>query len=229
MDLEIIPNNDIADTIFFVDGKEQSIDSALSLVDGPIEDAKSGDFDSGFATIRSMTSFGRMVGWALAKLIHSMYVEWVAQGRDAERFWLRNQDETNLKRLTMERYIDAWNAKLGIPEEYSKLLLQQPIKNAIQLGSSMSQGFVPEEDDLKKLMSATSFSEFSDTLRGSTNREPRSGTLKLKLDMTTGDITAWMNGERKVVGYLNVQEIEESDICNKAITRISRSAGLIKE
>jgi len=218
-------SEETSDDTFFVNGENTTIVQALVDVDEILKKIDEGEEDYSFGAdaLRSMYAAGRAVAYATVKLCHGMFYMWRDSGRDTEQFWAWMQDVTPLKRITVERYIDAWDAYLQIDDER---LLTRPIKDMVALGSAISQGFEVEGDSLEKLMSSSNNAEFLNTIREIKGAEPRKNSITLYLE-TDGTINAWTKDGVVYVGYLDTKGAINNDTLDKCITRITRSSGLI--
>jgi len=217
---------DTSDTTFFFDGNEKSIVEALEGVDGLLNTiAEQDDFDAGANALRSMYAAGRAIGHSMVKLCHGMYKLWKDSGRDAEQFWVWMQDSTPLQRITVERYINAWEGYLSLNDER---LLTRPIKDLVALGSAIAQGYEVDKKDVDRLIEATNNNAFLGELREIKGQEPRKSAMSLYLE-PDGTINAWTKDGVVYVGYLNLpSSTDPSGVLDKAVERIVRSAGLIK-
>lgn len=217
---------DTSDNTFFINGNEKSIVEALEGVDGLLDTiAEQGDFDAGANALRSMYAAGRAISHSMVKLCHGMYYLWKDSGRDAEQFWAWMQDATPLKRITIERYIHAWEAYLKLDDDR---LLTRPLKDLVALGSAVSQGYEVDKSDVNRLIEATNNNAFLGELREIKGQEPRKSAMSLYLE-PDGTINAWTKDGVEYVGYLNLPSPNApSGVLDKAIERIIRSAGLIR-
>jgi len=217
-------SDETSDELFFINDKETSIQQALESVENllmKIEDTD--DFNLGADVLRSMYAAGRAIGHSMVKLCYGMFSIWEASGRDMEQFWGYMQDNTPLKRITIERYIKAWDAYLELGDTR---LLTRPTKDLVALGSAMSQGYEVSQEDVEKLLETKSNGEFLGTIREIKGAEPRKNSITLYLE-TDGTINAWTKDGVVYVGYLDTKGAINNDILDKCITRITRSSGLI--
>lgn len=223
-ELEVIDTS--VDNIFFVDNHKFTSADVMEGVDNLLEEIKTtGEFELGANALRSMSGIARVTGWASAKLCHGMMNLWVAQGHDADRFYDYIKDSTHLKQLIVERYISAWDAVVKLPEVYTEQLVAQPIKNGIALGAAMSQGYEPNDEQIKKLAEAKSNQEFLTTIREVKNKPAKKGSLTIYLE-PDGTLKAWQNNKVEFIGDLDVKS--ERPMVVKAIERIVKSAGILR-
>lgn len=217
-------SDETSDEEFFLNGNEKSIKEALESVEGLLQTIyENSDFDLGANALRSLYAAGRAIGYSTVKLCHGMYELWVWEGRDPEQFWGWMQDTTPLKRITVERYINAWKAYLKLEDER---LLTRPIKDMVALGSAISQGYDVEPEDIERLIETKNNAEFLGELREIKGMEARKSALTLYLEKD-GTINAWTKDGVVHVGYLDL-DTEPNPVLAKAVERIVRSAGLIK-
>lgn len=223
-ELEVIDTS--VDNIFFVDNHKFTSADVMDGIDNLLEEIKTtGEFELGANALRSMSGIARVTGWASAKLCHGMMNLWVAQGHDADRFYDYIKDSTHLKQLIVERYISAWDAISKLPDNYTDLLVAQPIKNGIALGAAMSQGYEPNDEQIRKLAEAKSNQEFLSTIREVKNKPAKKGSLTIYLE-PDGTLKAWQNNKVEFVGDLDVKS--ERPMVVKAIERIVKSAGILR-
>lgn len=223
-ELEVIDTS--VDNIFFVDNHKFTSADVMEGVDNLLEEIKTtGEFELGANALRSMSGIARVTGWASAKLCHGMMNLWVAQGHDADRFYDYIKDSTHLKQLIVERYISAWDAISKLPDNYTDQLVAQPIKNGIALGAAMSQGYEPNDEQIKKLAEAKSNQEFLSIIREVKNKPAKRGSLTIYLE-PDGTLKAWQNNKVEFIGDLDVKS--ERPMVVKAIERIVKSAGILR-
>ena len=212
-----------SDETFFIDSKEFAISDALNGIDAVLTRIEeSGDFDIGANTLRSMYAAGRAIAHSTVKLCHGMHRLWTQAGRDPDQFWMWMQDVTPIKKITIERYINAWEAYLTLDDDR---LLTRPIKDLVALGSTLAQGYEVDKSDVDSLIEATSPTEFAGQLRLIKGQEPRKSLLTIYLE-PDGTLNAWNKDGVVNIGYINLSN--ESPIAVKAIERIVRCSGLIK-
>jgi hypothetical protein len=217
-------SDETSDEEFFLNGNERSIKEALESVEGLLSTIyENSDFELGANALRSLYAAGRAIGYSTVKLCHGMHLLWIKEGRDPEQFWGWMQDTTPLKRITIERYIKAWDAYLELGDSR---LLTRPTKDLVALGSAMSQGYEVSQEDVEKLLETKSNGEFLGTIREIKGAEPRKNSITLYLE-TDGTINAWTKDGVVYVGYLDTKGAINNDTLDKCITRITRSAGLI--
>jgi hypothetical protein len=220
-DLDLVPNT--TDQYFFMNKQQHSIQDYLSGVDGVLQSiADTGDFEIGVNFVRSASAASRAVGLSMAKLLYGMRKMWESE----TDFFEYMQEFTTLSRLTMSRYIDAWEGYLQIPELLQPSFIVRPMKDLVALGSAISQGYIVD-DELDKLVSCSNSTAFAKVLREDVKgAEPRSNSLTIYLEQS-GDLVAWQNGVRVSLGYLNIQECDTNATAKKAVERIIKSSGIL--
>lgn len=223
-ELEVIDTT--VDSTFFIDNHKFTSQDVMQGVDNLLEEIKNtGEFELGANALRSMSGIARVTGWASSKLCHGMLQQWIADGREEDKFYDYLRDFTHLKRLIIERYIAAWDAVTKLPVDYTDQIVAQPIKNGIALGAAIAQGYEPNKEQMKKLASAKSNQEFLSTIREVKNKPAKRGSLTIYLE-PDGTLKAWQSNKVEFVGDLDIKS--DSPMVKKAIERIVKSAGIIK-
>lgn len=218
-----------ADEVFYIDSKAHSVyDYLESIQDVILQIQSTGNFDIGANTLRSMSSIGHAIGLSKAKLLHGMKTLWINE-RDEDSFYQYVIDFGHLSsRIIIDRYINAWDAYMIVPKEYLESITVHPMKNLNALGAAISQGYEPDDETWEKLSSAKENGKFLKIIREDIKGQPaRKNSITIYLE-PNGDLVAWCNDVRVPVGYLNVQDIEESDLLNKSINRIVKGSGIIR-
>lgn len=220
-----IIDNPVTNSMISIDKKTYSIQDFLDGVEDVLEVVeKTDNFDAGLRLLQGMSGLSQAAGLSLAKLLHGMHLLWMAKGQDSNEFFDMLGGFTTLKRITLERYIDAWEALTTIvPLEYRDQMMSRPTRDLVKLGETTARGYVVKDAQWDKLLQSQNSSEFASILRGVKNARPRKSSLTLYLERN-GDIVGFIGEKRVLIGYLYV---DDSD-AGKAIERIIRSAGIIK-
>lgn len=221
-----IIDNPVARLDIQIDRKHYSIQDFLDGVESVLEVVKKTDnFDVGLRLLQGMSGLSQAAGLSLAKLLHGLHLLWMnKENADEDEFFDMLAGCMTLKRITLERYIDAWDALVTIvPLEYRDQMMGRPTRDLVKLGETTSRGYVVENGQWNKLLQAQNSAEFASILRGVKNAKPRKSSLTLYLERS-GDIVGFVGDKRLSIGYLYVDDKETA----KAIERIVKSAGIIK-
>lgn len=214
----------IQDTSIQIDKHKYSMQDFLEGVDTVLEKIdETGDFEVGMKVLKGMTALSQAAGLSLAKLLHGMYTRWPDD--DEDEFYDELAGYTTIKRITVERYVNAWSALQVVPDDYRDQMYLRPTRDLVKLGEAWSQGYTPKKDQWSDLLMAQNSSEFAATLRGVKNAKPRKSSLMMYLERD-GSIYAYQNGEKFFIGSLNLNDA--STATNKGIERIIKGSGLIR-
>lgn len=209
------------DAVFFRDNQALTVYDYLDGIDAVlVEISKSDDMEIGINVLRSLVASVAATGKSLAKLLHGMSKLWKSDNDFLEYVG----EFVHISPTVVSRYIDAWDAYTMIPKEYQETFLLRPMKDLNALGAAMSQGFAIE--NWEKLSKATSNSEFLQCIREEKGVAPRKNSLTIFLE-DSGDLVGWIDGKRINVGYLNIKDIEDDPMLEKAIKRIVNSSGIL--
>jgi len=222
-DLLIAPG----DTFFYLNGESHTVQEYLDGVDDVLNNIrKNQDFTYGFTALRSMTSLVHVVGVSSAKLLHGMKSIWDEAQID-EDFFDYAMQEFPLSRLTMQRYIAAWEATLVAPKELQEDLRNQPMKNLVALGSAVKQGFEVDKDTWEELVEASNNTEFAQIVREKIRQAtPRKNGLTIYLDEKTGDLEVWADNQVYYLGHLETSNSNNAVVA-KAINRIVDNSNIV--
>lgn len=214
----------VTDQYFFMNNKQHTIEEYLDGVDGVLETIKStGDFEIGVNFVRSASAASRAVGLSMAKLLHGMLQMWDRESS----FYEYMQEFTSLSMLTIGRYINAWEGLQQVPLQLQEVYTTRPMKDLIALGSALSQGYTPTEEEWNKLSNTPNNPAFAKVLREDVKgAEPRSNSLTIYLEKS-GDLVVWDAAGKHQLGYLNISECDTDASIKKAVERIVKSAGIL--
>jgi hypothetical protein len=229
--LDLLSTQDmVSETSFRVNSETVTLLDAFNAVDTVLERLNAtNDDDECVATVRSFVGMHVISGSSLAKLLFGWQAWWVERGGLRDNFIDRCMISTGIGRTTIERYTQVW-ARLHveniIPTEFRDEVQGRPLKDQIAIANALSQGYVIEDDDWKRLAQAANNSEILSIVREATGRPPRSTATTLFLERD-GSINAWTPSGISFVGFLNVKE-EADEVVAKAIKRIIDGSGLIR-
>lgn len=216
----------IQDTSIQIDKHKYSMQDFLEGVDTVLEKIdETGDFEVGMKVLKGMTALSQAAGLSLAKLLHGMYTRWPDD--DEDEFYDELAGYTTIKRITVERYVNAWSALQVVPDDYRDQMYLRPTRDLVKLGEAWSQGYTPKKDQWSDLLMAQNSSEFAATLRGVKNAKPRKSSLTLYLERD-GSIYAYQDGNRKYAGSVNLAGAVDDATIRKAVERISKGSNLIR-
>jgi hypothetical protein len=93
-----------------------------------------------------------------------------------------------------------------------------PIKCLIPIATMYDQGYEVESNQWLALANAPDPSSIRKIIRKIKEKEPKKGSLQLEINWKSGEISAWKDGQRYYVGYLETQSKDEP--VQQAIKRI---------
>ena len=217
-----------SDNFFYINAQPITLHDVMEGVDDICKQIDAtGDFEYGVTAIRSMATAGRIMGISLARLLHGMNNIWYAKGYEDDLYDYLAAS-ISIKRITFDRYIKAWDAVLQAPAQYQEALMVRPMKDLNALGAAVSQGYEIEDKDWDELIDAENNADFLKVLREEVKgKETKTNTMTMYLDQNTGDIELWLNGVKKSLGYLNVQDADNDAAIAKAINRIVDNSHIV--
>jgi hypothetical protein len=201
------------------------IDRVDEIVSKAVQDE---DITSAISEAKQALSLARISGLFLAKLLYKLEKNWNKFYIDNDSFVDYIHVELGIAPITILRYCRVWSmfeSKL-VPPELEDQLKMRPLRDLVAISTAVSQEYDIPQTTWETLTSAENSSVVSETLRQIKGTEPRSGSLVLKLKRN-GDIQCWSGGEQHFVGYVSLEDENES--VQAAIERIINGAGLIRE
>lgn len=197
----------------------EGVETVLERID------QTGDFEVGMKVLKGMTALSQAAGLSLAKLLHGMYTRWPDDDEDG--FYDELAGYTTIKRITVERYVNAWSALQVVPDDYRDQMYLRPTRDLVKLGEAWSQGYTPKDSQWSDLLMAQNSSEFAATLRGVKNAKPRKSSLMMYLERD-GSIYAYKENTKVFIGHININAPEWNEIAQKALERIVKGSGMIR-
>lgn len=177
----------------------------------------------GYETIHQLILVKKIVGIGLAKALWLGEKNWKNPDEDFRDFAVT---EYGLNSATVKRYVDVWEAILAAPENLRSILVRKPMQELIPIATNIANGEIaPDGEQWEKLALTGSNGEAYNLIREMSGKEPPEDKLSITIDLHTGDITSWQNGNPEYVGFLDVHRKDISQV-GKAINRIINKSGL---
>jgi len=198
--------------------------SKLNEIDAWIDDAiNKDDVNLILDKINRMIQAKELVGKALAKIIYLLYHSW-------NKFSVSEQESCDdmLKLIkvhpyTTSRYLSMWENMSTLSQAFQ----ERPVREIIPVTNALSQNYKISEEVMEKLERATTVAEIQRIVtKDVKGKEPRKFSLQPCLDVNTGEIYGWYNGERCSGGYLDVASKHPG--VQKLIKRIVDNTGMIR-
>ena len=162
-----------------------------------------------FHAMESLLNISRFSGKALAKFIYVFHHQW-------EKFEQRDSledrliDRLGLQPVTIKRYYNVWKFLVEgeVPKEYMDKIKLHPIKCLIPIATMYDQGYEVESNQWLALANAPDPSSIGKIIRKIKGKEPKKGSLQLEINWKSGEISAWKDGQKYYVGYLETKSKE---------------------
>lgn len=199
------------------------LDSVSDVVSAAMQ---AGDLTEIFTFGLGLRNYVRIGGLAMAKLLGSVHHEWdtfQAAGIE-DTFEDSMQEGLGLSVSTIRKYVRMWQNVFendDVPTNVKQALLYKPMKGLLLLTAAAKDEDFPWD----QIVSAGTVEEIRDVVREFRGDATSSvSALTLQLDIRTGSLTAWQNGESEVIGTLNMQRAEENGLAAAAVQRLIDSA-----
>lgn len=229
-DIEIRDDADRLPAMLFLNGGIVTEQDALDAVDVVLEQLeKTNDLSPVDMTLKSLLGMQRISGKSLAKLLWGTKDWWVRNNMDkqtGDTFDDRMVVTHGLKPVVIDRYICLWDKveKDMLP----KRIQARPLKDQIAIAKTIDQGYDIRPTDWKKLEKAVNNNKVLEILREVKGKKARKSSLQI-YEERDGTIVAWDGeGERHVLGWLNINDEKDVPAVHKGLERIRKGSGLIK-
>lgn len=171
----------------------------------------------------------RISGLGLARLCGKLNTLW-SQFKADEDFTDAAYKSWGLSRATITRYIHVYEMLTSpeIPQEIRESLEQRPIRDLIQIGTTVASGFPISDDQWKGLVEAPDQITIRNALLDIRNEEPRPRSIILRMSRD-GSLYAWSDKQRYFIGYLEIELAKDEPVIDKSITRILKAVGISVE
>jgi uncharacterized protein YfbU (UPF0304 family) len=172
-----------------------------------------------FHAMENLQAISRFSGKALAKFIYTFHHQW-EKFNQRDSFEDRLVDRLGIQPVTIKRYYTVWKfiVEGEVPKEYMDKIKLHPIKCLIPIATMYDQGYEVESNQWLALANAPDPSSIRKIIRKIKEKEPKKGSLQLEINWKSGEISAWKDGQRYYVGYLETQSKDEP--VQQAIKRI---------
>lgn len=177
--------------------------------------------------IENLAGVSRIAGLATAKFFYLVKHGWKnfkLEGTYEE--WL--SDRLGYEKVTVKRYLRVHEMLVSgeIPKDYLELLQTKPIRELINVGSLIAQGYELESSDWMKLANAPDKASIDKICREIKGGPEKKNSLQGEIE-SDGSIYAWSNGKKYYVGFLKLDAEEEPII--KMCERIIKGGRLLEK
>lgn len=174
---------------------------------------------------KTLREISQLSGLGLAKALHLIYINWENFGM-TDNFEAVAYEYLGLHKITVTNYVRIWGMfeDKVVPEAHTEALMQHNIKDLVPIANTIAQGYEIEDADWEELADAPDYSTVQIITRDIKGQPPRKNSLQLFLN-PSGEIWAYQQDQRYLVGYLEVESKRETVV--KAIERIKKSAGIM--
>jgi len=167
-------------------------------------------------------------GVAVAKLMWELSTKWNLFNID-ETFENEVLAQWGYSPATTMKYVRMWEQTFNnpdVPEYIKDSLYGHPINNLMALGPALSEGLL-SEDEMERAAKAHDLKTLKDVIKGAGGGSGTSAKTAIWITIEgNGDITAYQDGERFPLGYLDMQTEEIPPFAQKAIDRIIRESDI---
>ncbi len=179
----------------------------------------------------------RIAGVALAKLFFKLKDSWdvISSGGVEEDFYSFVEAHMGYRPRTIRKYIDMWESIFeysDLPDDIKEGLSGKNMRELLNLSSAVRDGSLTEEDLQAAII--TDEQGIREIVRRARGLEPPTDTaIHIMLEVRgneyvpEGALEAVQNGEREVIGKLNLRA--KTDFGRKAVERIINSSARILE
>lgn len=163
-------------------------------------------------------------GRAMIMALGIIEENWASFGIDAD-FVDYTFEKSGLHRHSIERYVKVYKAYKKHPALINKVLAA-----AMPIANKIAQGYEFEEDTWQKLDNAPDYQSVAEVLSDFTGgKGERSNRLNLWMDRSGALWAYTKDDQRFFVGSLEVAVAKENPVIEKAIERITKNSGVLKE
>lgn len=201
--------DDIQETLYDIIDSEQDNESKANRALDVVVEMK-----------QKVEKHGRAVVMALGIIEEN----WPSFGLD-EEFIDYAFEKSGLHRHSIERYVKLYKSYKTHPA-----LIDKPLKAAIPISNKLAQGFEFSDETWQKLDEAPDYQTVSSILSDYTGGSgERKNQLNLWMDRSGALWAYTKDDQRFFVGSLEVAVAKENPVIEKAIERITKNSGVLKE
>ena len=184
-----------------------------------------GDVNRVMKVLDGLDSVEGITGHAKAKLLYSTN-EWWKQNKEGENFSDHVESTTNLKKVTVDRYVLVWKyvEDLTIPKE----IAERPMRDLVPIAKTIAQGYEMGKAEWRKIGLTASDGELREVLRNIKGKAERKSARVIKM-ARDGSLYGYKNNQKYFIGYLNIKEAEQDIVLAEFIEKIKISSGVIDE
>lgn len=207
-----------------IDGQVLSRKNFLESVDQEIIHLHdTGDINQVMNVLNGLDAVEDVTGHAKAKLLYASS-EWYKQNVPDENFSDHVESTTNLKKITVSRYITVWRyvEDLTIPKQFH----ERPMRDLVPIAKTLSQGYEISKEQWRKLELCASSAEVGDVLRKIKGKAERKNAKVIRLTRD-GSLWGWKDNKKYFLGFLELKD--ENPVVKEFIEKIKISVGIIEE
>jgi len=183
-----------------------------------------GDINRVMKVLNGLDAVEGITGHAKAKLLFASS-EWFKQNKPDENFSDHVESTTNLKKVTVDRYVLVWKyvEDLTIPKDVS----ERPMRDLIPIAKTVSQGYDISKEQWKKIDLCSNDGELRDVLRKIKGTQPRKNARSIVLERD-GSLQGYKDKKKYFLGFLNVKDAQNDVVIAEFIEKIKIGAGIIE-
>ncbi len=219
------------DELLITDDLDQSLPvnttEELKYVDEVFSQAlKETDPNIMFGYMRDIQKGFQIKGMALCKSCYLMNEYWEAF-EVGDNFLDTASEYLGMHRHTIERYIKIWEIFLIAPKHVIPELQQKGLNTLTPVANALAQGYEIQDKVWERIVDAPDNSSTQRIINEEVkDTEGRSSRLNIMLDRN-GSLWAITKEERYFIGSLEIDD--ERDIVKKAIERLVKNAGVMRQ
>ena len=183
-----------------------------------------GDINRVMKVLNGLDAVEGITGHAKAKLLFASS-EWFKQNKPDENFSDHVESTTNLKKITVDRYILVWKyvEDLTIPKNVS----ERAMRDLVPIAKTISQGYGISKEQWKKIDLCSNDGELRDILREIKNKPPRKSGNLIYWEKD-GSLNSWKDNKKVFLGWLDREQYLSNEQAKNSIDRLLDGAGVIR-
>jgi hypothetical protein len=219
------------DELMIVDALDQPVPvdttEELQVVDEMFEQSmKENDPLIMFGYMLNIQKQFQVQGMALTKSCYLMNKYWDAY-EVGDNFLDTASEYLGIHRHTVERYIKIWEMITIAPKHIARDLQQKGLTTLVPVANALAQGYEIQDSVWERIVDAPDYATTQRIINEEVKEtEGRSSRLNIMLDRN-GSLWAITKDERFFIGSLEVDD--DRDVVKKAIERLVKNAGVVKQ
>jgi hypothetical protein len=219
------------DELMIVDALDQPVPvdttAELQIVDEMFEQSmKENDPLIMFGYMLNIQKQFQVQGMALTKSCYLMNKYWDAY-EVGDNFLDTASEYLGIHRHTVERYIKIWEMITIAPKHIARDLQQKGLTTLVPVANALAQGYEIQDSVWERIVDAPDYATTQRIINEEVKEtEGRSSRLNIMLDRN-GSLWAITKDERFFIGSLEVDD--DRDVVKKAIERLVKNAGVLKQ